>query len=225
MRITALLILFLCTTKLQGQSANTLEQAKTAFKFETSYLNTFTGDAFSGISGLDVNIGLERSKRFNDRFAFDYGFGLGLTAMNFKKPGSFFISRFRNQLIPIVSLEQVRQLNINIPLNLSYAIKQSKAVSTRFVVGINTQLNMLASFEGEDWQEREKIFVNQLSKSDEFGASGYHLLNDLRPHLGTAWSMDREQGILNMRVGIEYSYFSRTLGAYGKVAYSFDLKK
>ena len=51
MRITALLILVLCTTKLQGQSANTLEQAKTAFKFETSYLNTFTGDALSGMVG------------------------------------------------------------------------------------------------------------------------------------------------------------------------------
>ena len=53
----------------------------------------------------------------------------------------------------------------------------------------------------------------------------YNLLNDLRPHFGTEWSMAREQGILNMGVGLEYSYFGRTLGAYGKVAYSFNLKK
>ena len=225
MRITALLVLFLVTTKLQGQSANTFEQSKTRFKLETSYLTTFTKDAFSRISGLDVNVGLERSKRLNERFTFDYGFGLGLTAMNFKMPGEFFISRFRNQHVPIVSLEQVRQLNINIPLNLSYVIKRGKALSTMLVGGINTQLNVLSSFEGEDWHEREKIFVNQFNKSADFGAWWYNLLNDLRPHFGTEWSMAREQGILNMGVGLEYSYFGRTLGAYGKVAYSFNLKK
>ena len=67
-------------------------------------LTTFTKDAFSRISGLDVNVGLERSKRLNERFTFDYGFGLGLTAMNFKMPGDFFISRFIIILCDLMSI-------------------------------------------------------------------------------------------------------------------------
>jgi hypothetical protein len=224
MRIAAFFILFLFAIVLQGQTSMLENKPKTKVKLETAYLNTFSGNIYEQAHGFDFTIGLNRSKLFNERFAFDYGLGLGFTAMDMKNSGSFFLSRFRGQLVSMTSLEKVRQLNLNIPLNISFVLKQRENLSTKLVGGVNTQLNFISSFEGNDWGESKKLIVNQFRKS-ELSSSNYRLLNDLRFNAGAVWSLSRNHVCIDFGLGFEYSYYFRNLGAYSKVAYSFDWKK
>ena len=220
MRITAFLVLFLSAIILQGQSS--MLESKTKIKLGASYLNTFTGSKNEQAQGFDFNVGLDRSKQLNQRFAFDYGLSLGFTAMNMKNPGAFFLSKFRGQLVSITSLERARQVNLNIPLNISLLLKQSKSLSTKLVGGVNTQLNFISSFEGNDWDEPKSLIVNQFNKSEP-SSSNYGLLNDIRFNAGALWSLSRIKGRVDFGLGLEYSYYFRNLGAYSRVAYSFDL--
>lgn len=225
MRITAFLILLLSVSVLQGQSSILESKPKTKIKLVTSYLNTFTGSFNEQAQGFDLNIGLDRSKQLNQRFAFDYGLGLGFTAMNIKNPGAFFLSRFRGQLVSVTSLEKARQINLNIPLNISILLKQGKRLNTKLVGGVSTQLNFISSFEGNDWGEPKSLVVNQFNKS-ELSSSNYRLLNDIRFNAGALWSLSKNKGRrVDFGLGLEYSYYFRNLGAYSKVVYSFDLKK
>lgn len=224
MRITAFLLLFLSAIVLQGQSSMLESKPKTKIKLGTSYLNTFIGSKNEQAQGFDFNIGLDRSKQLNQRFAFDYGLGLGFTTMHMKNPGAFFLSRFRGQLVSITSLEKAKQVNLNIPLSISLLLKQSKSLSTKLVGGVNTQLNFISSFEGNDWDEPKSLIVNQFSES-ELSSSNYRLLNDIRFNAGALWSLTRNKGRVDFGIGLEYSYYFRNLGAYSKVAYSFDWKK
>ncbi len=224
MRITVFLVFFLPAIVLQGQSSMLESKPKTKIKLGTSYLNTFARSINEQVQGFDFNIGLDRTKQLNQRFAFDYGLGLGFTAMNMKNPGAFFLSRFRGQLVSITSLEKAKQVNLNIPLNISLLLKQNKSLSTKLVGGVNTELNFISSFEGNHWGEPKNLIVNQFNKS-ELSSSNYRLLNDIRFNTGALWSLSRNKGRVDFGLGLEYSYYFRNFGAYSKVAYSFDWRK
>ena len=161
--------------------------------------------------------------------SFDYGLGLGFTtnklSYTFPIDGVLFVSNFRNQDAHYFTIDKVRQLNLNIPLSLSYLLKAGERWNTSLVAGINTQLNILSSFDGIGLDDEENRFVNQLNRSEATFDTGINLLNDFRPNLGILWSLPNPSGTLDVGVGLEYSFFGRMLGAYGKVAYSFDFKK
>ena len=229
MRLPSLLYLLLTASLLVGQTAPKTSLSRTKFKVEGSYLNNFLGNNPSKSSGLDLHLGLERSNSLNDKVSFDYGLGLGFTAnkMSYAFPtdGVLFVSNFRNQDAHYFTIDQVRQLNLNIPLSFSYLLKAGERWNTRLVAGINTQINILSSFDGIGLDDEENRFINQLNRSETTFDTGINLLNDFRPNFGISWSVPSYSGTLDVGVGFEYSYFGRMLGAYGKVAYSFGFKK
>ena len=228
MRLTSLLYLLLTASLLVGQTAPETNSSRTKFKVEGSYLNNFLGNNLSKSSGLDLHLGLERSKSLNDKISFDYGLGLGFTANKlsyaFPTDGVLFVSNFRNQNAHYFTIDRVRQLNLNIPLSFSYLLKTGERWNTRLVAGINTQINILSSFDGIGLDDEENRFINQLNRSEATFDAGINLLNDFRPNLGILWSLPNSSGSLDLGVGLEYSYFGRMLGVYGKVAYYFDFK-
>lgn len=229
MRLTSLLYLLLTASLLLGQTAPETNSSRTTLKVEGSYLNNFLGNNLSKSNGFDFYLGLERSKSLNDKINFDYGLGLGFTANKltyaFPTDGVLFVSDFRNQDAHYFTIDQVRQLNLNIPLSFSYLLKAGERWNTRLVAGINTQINILSSFDGIGLDNEENRFINQLNRSEATFDTGINLLNDFRPNLGISWSVPSASGTLDIGAGLEYSYFGRMLGAYGKVAYSFDFKK
>ena len=229
MRLPSLLYLLLTASLLVGQTAPETNSSRTTLKVEGSYLNNFLGNNLSKSSGLDLHLGLERSKSLNDNIRFDYGIGLGFTAnkLNYTSPtdGVLFVSNFRNQDAHYFTIDQVRQLNLNIPLSFSYLLKAGELWNTSLVAGINTQINILSSFDGIGLDDEENRFFNQLNRSEATFDTGINLLNDFRPNLGISWSVPSSSGTLDVGLGFEYSYFGRMLGAYGKVAYSFGFKK
>ena len=229
MRLPSLLYLLLTAALLVGQTAPEKNFSRTTLKVEGSYLNNFLGNNLSKSSGLDLHLGLERSKSLNDKISFDYGLGLGFTAnkLNYAFPtdGVLFVSNFRNQDTHYFTIDQVRQLNLNIPLSFAYLLKAGERWNTSLVAGINTQINILSSFDGIGLDDEENRFFNQLNRSEATFDTGINLLNDFRPNLGISWSVPSSSGTLDVGLGFEYSYFGRMLGAYGKVAYSFGFKK
>lgn len=218
-------VLFFCFAQtIHAQGLGLEKKSKLLLELEGRFNEPVFSDTRELFRGTDLNVSLKCTNQLGKRMFLNYGLGLGFSSYKNTnaQDGILFVSYFRNQETHYFSLESVKQLNVNIPLLISFNLMEGKSGGLNVEAGMITQFNLLSRFEGQGLEIKESRFINQLAKTDPTDRLHYSILNNLALRTGLKLYLPVAEQRLKFGFGVEYNVFGGTFGSYGSIAYQFD---
>jgi hypothetical protein len=224
MRYLSVILVVCFAQTIYAQGIELEKKSKLFLEVEGRYNEPIYANPKESFRGADLTVSLKRTNQLGKRLFLNYGLGLGFSSYTntISQDGVLFVSYFRNQETHYFSLEKVKQLNVNIPLLLSFNLMEGKSGRLNLEAGMNTQFNVLSRFEGQGLEIEESRFINQFAKTDSRDRLHYSILNNLSLRTGLNFYIPVAEHRLKFGFGAEYNVFGRTFGSYGSLAYQFD---
>ena len=123
-------VLFFCFAQtIHAQGLGLEKKSKLFLELEGRFNEPVFSDPRESFRGTDLNVSLKCTNQLGKRMFLNYGLGLGFSYYKNTnaQDGILFVSYFRNQETHYFSLESVKQLNVNIPLLISFNLMEGKS--------------------------------------------------------------------------------------------------